>query len=261
MAINKKTTLVIDHEAEEKAKQQAMERELAGNQPAKKTEIIKDNSVETNKSELKKIKSWTAKSVLIVVGICALIGLIVWSVLYKTHLDKKAAEEAERKKAEAVAVEKAKKAIDGKLSDNASGVCQAKAAGSEKIERECVYKERIDLMEKVIAESADTLPEPNKSELLREKLRLSILIAKNEDQIIILLDKAYNEFKKHDVNYEAFADLGGYYATRNERRALEAYKIAKQKHTKVIEADPLKDLDVHNFPETREQLRYLINGK
>ena len=48
MAIKKKTTLVIDHEAEEKAKQQAMEQELASVRPTKPAEKVKDTSVYGN---------------------------------------------------------------------------------------------------------------------------------------------------------------------------------------------------------------------
>lgn len=253
MAMNKKTTLVIDHEAEQKAKQQAMERELAGDQPAKKTEIIKDNSVETNKSELKKIKSWTAKSVLIVAGVCALIGLIVWSVLYKTHLDKKAAEEAKRKKAEAVAVEKAEKLMTpGELDDKD---CDAKK-DADAI-KACKDKKQVDLINNLINDKNNNLPNEKASRLFETKIQI-ILNNSEPANRRSELNKLFEELKKHNADHRAFATLGGAYIRYDKKQAIEAYKIAKQKYNEAAKQKDFLDLDVYAYPENEEELNYLL---
>ena len=61
--LKKKTTVVIDHQAEERAKQQAMQAELDALKPKPKTiDKPQDHSVETNRSSLNKVKKRTFDS-------------------------------------------------------------------------------------------------------------------------------------------------------------------------------------------------------
>ena len=87
--LKKKTTVVIDHQAEERAKQQAMQAELDALKPKPKTtDKPQDHSVETNRSSLNKVKKRTLKTIGLVVLGCAVISLVVWAVLHKNYLDK-----------------------------------------------------------------------------------------------------------------------------------------------------------------------------
>lgn len=256
MAIKKKTTLVIDHEAEEKAKQQAMERELAGEQPIKPAEIIKDNSVETNKTELKKIKSWSARSVMIVVVVCAVIGLIVWSVLKKSYDDKKSAEEAERKKAEAVAVEKANQAVAGELNKSDAERCQE--AVDDYAQQICNAESRLKMIDEALSsEDSKKLPNDKRQELIQSKISNTLILEKGSSDMVAKLDKLSEELKKYNAGYIAYQTLAIEYVSFDRAKAIEAFKIAKQKHAEAIAADPTSDLDVYNFPTNEEELKII----
>lgn len=261
MAMNKKTTLVIDHEAEQKAKQQAMERELAGDQHAKKTEIIKDNSVETNKSELKKIKSWTAKSVLIVVGICALIGLIVWSVLYKAHLDKKAAEEAKRKKAEAVAVEKSRKVLSGELTDKEKEQCGLKDGVYINSAQYCSSKLQYEKLNSFLKDSIKNLPDEEKNSLFRKKLHLAKVVhGQNPKEYVKILDAIKSEFDSNGADYDSYYGLAESYLDVNRKKALAAFQESKKRRDELLKNKPESILEIYSYPENDKQIDELFNN-
>ena len=250
MAIKKKTTLVIDHEAEEKAKQQAMEQELASVRPTKPAEKVKDTSVETNKTELKKVKKWTIRSVVTVMVVCAVIGLVVWSVLKKRQDDKKAAEEALRRKEIATAIEKTNQAIGGELD-----IKRCNGAGDDFGQRVCHAELRLKKVNDVLnSDDSKKLPNDKINELLQSKIRNTLEAELGAKDIVAKLDKLVEEAKKHNADYITFQDLAVEYVKYDRAKAIELFKIAKQKHQDAIAKDPTSDLDVYEFPTNEEEL-------
>lgn len=255
MLFKSKKTLVIDPDAEQKAKTAAMQTELDELKPKSKKAELKDNSVETNRTGLKKIKTRTAKFVIGVVATCLVIGLIVWSVLYKNYLDKKAAEEAARKEAEAAAVEKANKAFDRTLTAEENIQCGTTDEDTSSSAEICRSELQLKEVSQVLSDSHAVLPEDEKNNLFMTKITLvREIYSIVPDQYLEELKKLKDEVIQYDANYYICQHLAEHFVYLDSKIALELFKRGLDKRQALIAADPEVILDPGLYPTTEEEL-------
>jgi|GEM_PF-1274393 hypothetical protein len=255
--LKKKTTVVIDHQAEERAKQQAMQAELDALKPKPKTtDKPQDHSVETNRSSLNKVKKRTLKTIGLVVLGCAVISLVVWAVLHKNYLDKLEKERATKQAAEKVAIEKADNVLNKK--DFNYPECQL---SSEKARTECENQKQYDKATDVLKETKGTLPAKKSNELLQQLIYIASTSA-NDTERLNKLDELAKEIKQNSgADHLTYFRLSNSYRPVDKLASLKYMKKAKELYENQDKNSSNYDIDSYDFDRNIEDIQAEINAK
>lgn len=251
----KKTTVVIDHEAEEKAKQQAMQAELDALKPKPKVqaEAVRDNSVETNRFALNKIQKRTLKMIGGVVIICAVISLITWSILHKNYLDQQEKERKAKQEAERVAIEEVNNILNKK--DFNYPECQV---ANDQERSNCENKKHYQNITQALQEHKDKLPLSKQNEVFLKQLAIIQLSPDQHDQLEQLTELA-KTIEQSQANHEVYFYLSSGYRPLDKISALKYLRKAKELYANQKREDVTFDMDDYNFDENIRQLESELN--
>lgn len=252
----KKTTVVIDHQAEERAKQQAMQAELDALKPKPKTiDKPQDHSVETNRSSLNKVKKRTLKTIGLVVLGCAVISLVVWAVLHKNYLDKLEKERAAKKAAEKVAIEKADNVLNKK--DFNYPECQL---SSEKARTECENQKQYDKATDVLKETKDTLPAKKSNELLQRQIAIAVA-SQTEAERLEKLNEVAKLVDKSNADHLTCFNLSSAYRPSDKISALRYIRRAKELYGRQSRDSDDYDMDNYDFDRNIKDIQAEIDAQ
>lgn len=249
--LKKKTTVVIDHQAEEQAKQQAMQAELDALKPKTKSPVtqLQDTSVETNRSSLKKIKKSTLTTIGLVVLACAIISLLTWSILHKNYLDQQEKERVAKEKAERVAVEKVNQII------NKTGLDLDECHLDDNEDRiECENQKQYDAINQALQDNKQLIPNSKINELLQKQLTIANNAPTDEERRQ-KLDAVAQIIKQYPANHVTYFKLSSNYRPLDKALSLQYLKQSKELYYKQDRNSHEYDFDQYDFDRNLEELQ------